>query len=580
MRRRLQFFFIALFMLAGSAAEILSLAAVFPFLAILAKPNTALNIPYIRSLAYGIGVHSSSGLLIAITATFCVLALISGCIRAANTWFTLFFSASVGHDIGKMAFSNVLKQPYASHISLSTPDLIASINIDIPRVISGVVNPTLSLINSCVVIVGLASALLLSTSASGALFIFVSSLLYFLFGFLVKRRLANLGSSQTVHTRRLIAYLQESLGSIRDVILDNSYDFYIRDYDRSDYLLRRTTAQMYFLTSIPKIVVEPLAIALLSIFALFIAIANGSQSAIIVIGVCALAGQKLLPLFQKVFESFALLRANEPSLDKVLELLSNNKPIVLLSCVPTFTLASSILFKNVYFAHKESTKYLVSGLSFEIMKGDCLGVIGETGSGKTTFTDLLMGLLQPTHGTIVVDEQPLSSFPIPGSLLIQSWQSSISHVPQSIYLCDTTIAQNIALAKSPQDIDHDRVLYAAEASGLGSFLQSLPNGLLTRVGERGVRLSGGQRQRIGIARALYKKSSVLILDEATSALDPATESTVINNILNLPDQPTIIMIAHRLTTLKSCNKVIKLHNGSLNRRFTSGDFQRYIMSSC
>ena len=224
-------------------------------------------------------------------------------------------------------------------------------------------------------------------------------------------------------------------------------------------------------------------------------------------------------------------------------------------------LQNNIKFENVYYAYSSETPTVLNGLSFEIKKGERLGFIGTTGSGKSTTIDLLMGLLEPNSGKVLVDDIDINSKQDPENLL--AWRAAIAHVPQTIYLADRSIAENIAFGVDQKQIDIKRVKEAARQAQIAEFIESSPQGYKTFVGERGIRLSGGQRQRIGIARALYKQASVLVFDEATSALDNATEAALMDAIEGLSRELTIVMIAHRLTTVERCDRVIELSNGSV-----------------
>jgi ATP-binding cassette subfamily B protein len=277
-----------------------------------------------------------------------------------------------------------------------------------------------------------------------------------------------------------------------------------------------------------------------------------------VLGALALGAQRLLPALQQSYSAWASIAGNHASLDDTIELLDQPLPAELLQPAPAPLLfQKDIQFRGVRFRYANDGPWVLDGLNLVIVKGARVGFVGSTGSGKSTTLDLLMGLLMPTEGELLVDGQPISG------IRVKAWQQTIAHVPQSIYLADTTLAENIAFGVPPDTIDLDRVRQAARQAQIADFIESSPEGYQAYVGERGIRLSGGQRQRIGIARALYKQASVLVFDEATSALDNATEQSVMDAIEGLSSDLTILLIAHRLTTVRRCDTIVELEHGQV-----------------
>jgi ATP-binding cassette subfamily B protein len=290
---------------------------------------------------------------------------------------------------------------------------------------------------------------------------------------------------------------------------------------------------------------------------------GGISTALPLLGALALGAQRILPALQQTYSSWAAIKAYKSAVESVLSNLKQQLPAGAYEIATTpLKLQNSIKFENVYFAYSNETPTVLNGLSFEMKRGERLGFIGTTGSGKSTTIDLLMGLLEPNSGRILVDDIDINSKQNPENLL--AWRAAIAHVPQTIYLADRSIAENIAFGVDPKQIDIKRVKEAARQAQIAEFIESSPQGYKTFVGERGIRLSGGQRQRIGIARALYKQASVLVFDEATSALDNATEAALMDAIEGLSRELTIVTIAHRLTTIERCDSVIELRNSSVS----------------
>jgi ABC-type multidrug transport system fused ATPase/permease subunit len=566
-RRRVQLGVLLLVMLVSSAAEVLSLAAVLPFLAVLANPTALLNQPLVQHLAPRLGIASADGLLLPITIAFAVAAVAAGAIRLLNLWLNGRLAAAIGSDLSCEAYRRTLYQPYAVHLARNSSELIATISSDVGSVISGVLNPLLLLLSSGLIAASLVAALLaiewLIAVAAGL----VVGLVYLAAMCASRQPLQQLGQRQVQLNRRLIQALQEGLGAIRDVLIDGSQAFYASSYYQADQSLRRAMADAIFLSTYPRLVLEPVGMALIAMMAFWMVREQGVDKALPLLGALALGAQRLLPVVQKVYEGWAQTRNAKGSLANVLRLMAQPLPSDASQVRPDpIVLKQGLRFEAVHFAYGPNRPQVLRGIDLEIRRGERIGIIGSTGSGKSTTLDLLMGLLQPTAGRILVDGQDLHAVDHPDRLM--AWRSAIAHVPQSIYLADSSIAENIAFGLPRDQIDLARVRDAAEQAQIDSFIESCPEGYDSFVGERGIRLSGGQRQRIGIARALYKQAKVLVFDEATSALDTATEEAVMDAVEGLSSELTVVMIAHRLSTVERCDHVALMEGGRIVRKDT------------
>lgn len=561
-RRRIQLGALLLLMLASSVAEVLSLAAVLPFLAALANPEGLWSQPLVQQYALLLRINSAEALLLPITIVFAVAALAAGGIRLLNLWLNGRLAAAIGSDLSCEAYHHVLYQPYAVHIARNSSELIVSISTDVNRVIFMVINPLLLLLSSGLIALSLVFALLAvnwSICIGAAL---VMCMVYVAAMAASNRPLQQLGQRQVLLNRQLIQALQEGLGSIRDVLLDNSQCFYANTYRKADKPLRQIDAETTFLNAYPRLLLEPVGIALIAVIGFLLVRQQGVGKSLPFLGALALGTQRLLPMVQKVYEGWAQTRAAKGSLAKVLQLIDQPLPHKQIhqSCT-TIVLKHGIRLEGVRFSYSPELPEVLRGIDLEISKGERVGIIGSTGCGKTTTMDLLMGLLLPTDGRVLLDEEDLHANAYPERLL--AWRATIGHVPQSIYLADGSIAENIAFGLPKDQINMARVLEAAQQAQISGFIENSPKGFQTLVGERGIRLSGGQRQRIGIARALYKKAQVLVFDEATSSLDDETEAAVMQAIDSLSRSLTLVVIAHRLSTLERCDRIIKLDNGQV-----------------
>jgi ABC-type multidrug transport system fused ATPase/permease subunit len=569
-RRRLQLGVLLLVMLASSVAEVLSLAAVLPFLAVLANPEGLWNQPLVQQWAPRLGIAGAQELLLPITIAFAVSALAAGAIRLLNLWLNGRLAAAIGSDLSCEAYRRTLYQPYSVHLARNSSELIASISTDVGRVIGQVLNPLLLLLSSGLIAFGLVIALVMIDWSIALGTGLVVSMVYGLAMATSRKPLQKRGQRYVALNRQLIQVLQEGLGGIRDVLLDGSQAFYTDTYRSMDQPLRRTVADANFLSAYPRLVLEPAGMALIAVMGLLLVRQEGVARALPLLGALALGAQRLLPVVQKVYEGWAQSRNAKGSLGKVLELIA--QPLLSdagQTRARLMELKQGIRFEAVHFTYSPELPEALRGIDLEISRGERIGIIGSTGSGKSTTLDLLMGLLQPTAGRVLVGGEDLHSSEHPDRL--SAWRATIAHVPQSIYLADSSIAENIAFGISRDQIDMGLVRQAAEQAQIAAFIESSPEGYASFVGERGIRLSGGQRQRIGIARALYKQAHVLVFDEATSALDSATEQAVMEAIEGLSKELTIVMIAHRLSTVERCDRVIRLAHGAIEHQGSPQD---------
>jgi ATP-binding cassette subfamily B protein len=333
--------------------------------------------------------------------------------------------------------------------------------------------------------------------------------------------------------------------------------------------MRNATASVQLITSAPKYLIEMFGMLLIALLAyLIVAYYADSEGVIPLLGVLALSAQRMLPMLQQIYSGWTAILSGKDSVKDSLDFL--DQPVLIQNTYEThdpIKFLDTISLKSLGFRYGVEQPAVLKDLNLKFKRGEIVGIIGTTGSGKSTLLDLIMGLLLPTSGILSVDDVELTYENL------NRWQKNIAHVPQTIFLNDATVLSNIAFGVSGQEIDVERVIQAAKLAQIHEDIESWPLGYGTNVGERGVKLSGGQKQRIGIARAFYKKSEVLIFDEATSALDPITESKVMSSFNQLSYRPTVFIIAHRLSTLKQCTRVLKVENGYI---IQDGTFQDVV----
>jgi len=352
----------------------------------------------------------------------------------------------------------------------------------------------------------------------------------------------------------MIKSLQEGLGGIRDVLIDGTQQFYCKLYRNADLPLRRASGNNQFIGGSPRYAMEAIGMTLIAGLAYVMTQQeDGMVAAIPVLGALALGAQRLLPALQQAYGAYSTIKGSKSSFEDVLNLLDQPLPEYSGQPLPgPIPFVEEIKLNNLNFRYTEDSPWVLKNISLSLKKGSRIGFMGVTGSGKSTLIDIIMGLLPATEGELIIDNQIINT------QNRRAWQAHIAHVPQNIYLSDSTIEENIAFGIEKEKIDHQRVKNAAQHAQIAHLIEQWKDGYQTFVGERGIRLSGGQRQRIGIARALYKQANVLIFDEATSALDNETEQAVMDAIEDLGKEITVLIIAHRLTTLKGCDKIVKL----------------------
>lgn len=550
-----------------SFAEILSIGAVLPFLGVLTAPDKVFAHASTQSIIQAMGLTEPEQLLLPLTIAFGVAALIAGAMRLLLLWASTRVSFSTGADLSISIYRRTLYQPYAVHCARNSSEVINGISGKANGVIYNIILPALTLLSSSVMLFTILLALLavepvIALTAFGGF-----GLIYILIVRLTRKQL--LVDSQRIarESNLVIKSLQEGLGGIRDVLIDGSQATYCQVYQNADFPLRRAQGNNFFISLSPRYAMEALGMLLISILAYSLAQrVDGIDRAIPVLGTLTLGAQRLLPVMQQAYAAWSNIRGGQASLQDTLELLDQPLPDHAdQHYVQALPFVDNIKLRKIEFRYSPHDSCVLKQLDLTISKGARVGFIGATGSGKSTLIDIIMGLLQPTEGALEIDGNAITP------MNNRAWQAHISHVPQAIFLADSTIAENIAFGIPKNRIDHQRVRQAAQQAQIASSIESWPKQYATLVGERGVRLSGGQRQRIGIARALYKQADVIIFDEATSALDNETEQAVMRAIESLGQDLTILIIAHRLTTLKNCTQIVELGDGGIKRIGTYRD---------
>ena len=552
--RRFQLLGILILTIFSSIFEIISLGSVVPFVGLITNSSASGNyneLPYFSELIK-LSRDWNIPIAIATASIFIVAALITGLIRLSLLRSSIKVSNMIGHDLSREVFYRTLLQPYQVHIARNSSEIVSSLTQKIATTTS-CINALLNIFTSMVLLFAVMATLILINPAVSGGAIFIFSCVYGLIIYRTKSRLRENSVYIAENQSLAIKYLHEGLGCIRDILLDCSQLVYVNRYSRAILKLQESTSKVQFILLAPRFVMESSALILFGIMAIAMDIMGKNISLFIpAIAAVALGAQRVLPLAQQAYGSLALVMGSYQSVLDVVVFLEQKTVDDSKNFSDPVLAPSEFKFQNVEFRYNSESFLILKNINLTIYSGERIGLIGQTGCGKSTFADLLMGLLVPTSGKIFLDNLQVNL----SSQL--SLQRLVAHVPQSIFLIDSTVAENIAIGQPKELIDYQLLKSVASIAQLDDFISSSPGGWETLVGERGVMLSGGQRQRIGIARALYKQPNLLVLDEATNALDNDTELRVVDALRELNEKLTIVIIAHRLSTLKMCDRIFEI----------------------
>ena len=561
-RRRLQFYGLFGLMITAALAEIVSLGAVLPVVSAIFAPETVAAQPMFAPIIERFGLQDPQEFIFAATVLFVGAAIGAAILRILFLRHSIRFAYLAGADLGHDIFVRTLYQPYEVHVMRNSADVISGITRKVDGVVTGVLLPILNFSANTLIFCSILAGLILVNSAValGAIVFFGTA--YAGISLMVRRRVRIGAKRISTEEKGVFKSLNEGLAGIRDVLLAGTQSHFATYFRQSDVGLRLARADIRYLSQFPRFVLEAFAIGSLTIFAyLWVKSAEDPTSALPLFAALAFAAQRMMPALQQGYAAFISAMGAAVILQDVLDLVEQPLPPQLSDNPDTQTAAlpfkRSIALETVSYTYPGGSDPILSKVSLEIPKGARVGIIGETGSGKTTLVDILLGLLPPNSGQIRIDGAALSASNI------DRWRANISHVPQLVFLSDASFLENIALGEKTEDISRERAYLAARQANLEQAIERYPEKIDAFVGEAGVNLSGGQRQRLGIARALYREAQVLVLDEATSALDTATERAVMEAISSLRTDLTIIMIAHRHSTLQGCDMILRVANGEV-----------------
>ena len=524
-KRRLQSLIFIILILICSVAEIMTLGAIVPFLAIITNPEDFLSNYYFTNIFHLLKLNNNDNILLYITITFIALALISGILRLLLLFFQTMLSYGIGYDLSVKVFTTLICQPFSVHVNINTNESISTVSNKTNIIVSSIIMPIFSIISGLILSISIGIILVLIDPVLVISITTVITVIYTFILFVTNSRLKKYSYLISNNLNKTIKIIQESFGSIRDIIIGNSYNSYIDIYKNYDLPLRKAMGNSKLIASSPKFIIESISIAVIAMVAFLLSDKNNIQNIIPILGAIALGAQRVLPLLQGIYSSISSIKSAYIPLEDTLKLLELQYDNDLINRkLKSIKFTKTIALENVSFRYSDKHPYILQNINVTIRKGDKIGFVGETGAGKSTFLDLILGLLNPSSGFLKIDEKLINK------KNVKNWQTNIAHVPQSIFLADTTIAENIAFGVSKENINYELIREASKKAGIYKTIIAWENKFDSLVGERGVRISGGQRQRIAIARAFYKNANIIIFDEATSALDNSTEENIINAI--------------------------------------------------
>jgi ABC-type multidrug transport system fused ATPase/permease subunit len=475
------------------------------------------------------------------------------------SWSQVNFVSKIQLTISHRLYSSYLKQDFIYHLQNNSALLIRNVTSEV-YLFSNVLTALLIFITELFILIGITILLFISEPFGTFIVIIILFIAIILFQKQTKEKVLNFGRLRQFHEGKRMQHLQQGLGGVKDVKLMGREENFINEFSKHNITLAEVSQKVNLLQSLPRLWLELLAVIglVLLIFSILI---QGKNNEILIptISLFAASAFRLMPSANRIINSLQNIRFTLPVIDTLTNEFNNAKSLENIKSLDKISNWTNIYIENLSFQYPNTLKRTLDGISLKFEKGKSYGFIGESGAGKSTLIDIILGLLKPTSGVLKTDKNILCTNNI------KSWQKQIGYVPQHIYLTDDTLRNNIAFGLSDIEIDDQLLINAAKEAQLYDFIESLPDGLNTMVGERGTRLSGGQRQRIGIARALYHMPTILVLDEATSALDINTEEEVMNSVNKLKGTKTIFIIAHRYTTISKCDWLIHLENGKILR---------------
>lgn len=552
-------FFIAIF-------EALGIGLIYPLITMMGDPNYLENGSFISKMAMFFGIHTHKTLVIIATASILLFYILKNLLILLQGKLQISFSLNNQADYTKRLYALYMQKPYLFHVNTNFAEIGRNISLSCIIAFSEVLTNILIIITNLITMLAVWVFLLVIDWLMALVVVGVIGPLMLVILNFFRKRISYYGNIQNEYNVENTKWINQGFWSVKETKVMQKEDFFTKQFSKTFSKFVESQKQFLYINRFPKCIIELVSVGGILLLIIFKMLLNSDPTTIIPsLGVLALAAMRLMPCMNQITGLYNQIKFRIPLLDEVYDdfmIIKKQKEQeetkTEIKKYEKLDFNNEIKVKDLTFAYPDVSKPVFSKVSFTIPKGKFVGIVGPSGSGKTTFVDLLLGLLKPKSGTILVDGKNIFEN-------INGWLDNVSYVPQSIYLIDGTIRENIAFGVLPEDIDDIKIEKVLKMAELYDFVQTLDLKENTPCGDKGAKLSGGQKQRIGIARALYQDPTVLVLDEATSALDTEIEKQITETINKLKGELTIIAIAHRLSTLKSCDFKIKFENGTIQR---------------
>lgn len=559
-KEKVQLFLILLLIIFTAFIEMLGIASIMPFITLVANPNMIYENDFLNKLYIFLNISNQNNFLFTLGIIVFLLLSISLAIRAFTNYFQIRFVYMLEHTLGKKILENYLYQPYSWFLNNHSSNLVKNILSEVQLVVEKLISPLMILISQSIVVLTLSTLLLIVEPILALSTIMILGTLYFVIYKISSRSLKKFGSESVKANKERYIIVTDAFGAIKNLKAGSLENTYLQHFIKPSETYVKNRIFLGIASQIPRFILEGIILGGMLIVLLYLLRRTGNfENTLPILSLFAFIGYRLTPAMQQIFGAISSLKFAGPALKNL-----NNSALIPKACkvdknhTMPFKLEKKISLNCISFFFPNKNKPTIKKISMTVDANSIVGIIGKTGSGKTTLADIILGLLEPQNGLLEVDNILINKSNV------QSWQKIIGYVPQDIFLFDKTIGSNITFCDDPDKIDKDNLVFASKVANLHNFIiKELPNGYSTVIGERGVRLSGGQRQRIGLARAIYRRPKLLILDEATSSLDNLTENLIINQIKKLNYKVTIILIAHRLSTVKICDNIYMMDKGEI-----------------
>jgi len=573
--------YLQLLILLTALMEVLSLFAIAPFVSILVDFEVINREGYISNIYSYLGFESPRIFLFFFALLFLCILYISNLTHMLTIWLVTTNSVKMGTTLGTRMYSFYLNREWLFHVKNNSAQLINKIAQESDRITLGIILPAILMIAKLAVSLFIVTAMIIYNPLVALIVGVILGTCYFTIWTIIKTTIMKNGIIVTLAQEKRFKLMSEGFGGVKELLISGRQGFFSNLFKHKSDEWANSVGRNQALSQIPRFIIELIAFSIIVGFILFItSIKNENNfiSLLPVLSIYVLGGLKLLPAFQAIFTYLTSMKSNISAYDNIRQNMIDCKEEEINESILKkdteisieMDLKKELRFQNVYFKNlkkKKKNNYVVSDLNFSIKKNQTTGIVGKSGSGKSTIIDLIVGLISPDSGKIFIDDKNLMENNK------HFWQKNISLVSQSIFLSDSTIRENIAFGITSDKIDDDQVYAVLERSQLKEYVNQLPDGINTIIGEHGVQLSGGQRQRVGIARSLYSNSKLIIFDEATSSLDGLTEAAIIKSINDIQNAKTIVIVAHRLASVKKCHKIYFVDSGKI---IDSGTYQELV----